>query len=232
MKKIGFIVFAAAIILGVVVSSFFSFGQAAKPFFSFLFGNKVKGSGNIATEKRDISEFTGIDVSGVFQVEVITQKEFGVEITADDNLLPLIRTEVRRGVLHIETDGRISTRNGLKVYVTLPDLDKIDASGASRINVTELKNHAIRVDSSGASKISLAGETEDLHVDVSGASSIDADGLKAEAARINASGASRVSVHALNDLNIKASGASKISYSGKPTNVEKRSSGASSITEQ
>jgi hypothetical protein len=78
----------------------------------------------------------------------------------------------------------------------------------------------------------LSGETAKLGVEVSGASNIDAEDLKAGAADIEASGASKVSVFATGQLRADASGASKIVYSGAPANIEKTSSGVSSIREK
>ncbi len=232
MKKIGIIVFIAAIVLGVLVSSFFSFGRVSGKVFNFSFNKSVKGSGNIATETRDISGFKGIDVSGVFQVEITAQKEFAVEIEADDNLLPLIKTEVRDGILRIETRERLKSENGLKIRISAPDIDHIDASGVSKVNLSAVKNNELHVDTSGASKINISGETAKFTVEVSGASSIDAENLKAENANIDASGASHVSVFATGELKSDASGASKIVYSGSPKNIEKKTSGASSVREK
>lgn len=232
MKKIGILVFIAAIVLGVLVSSFFSFGRASGKIFNFSFNKSVKGSGNIATEARDISDFSGVDVSGVFQVEITAGQEFGVQIEADDNLLPLIKTEVRRGVLRIETDEKLSSEHGLKILISAPDIDSIDASGVAKINLSGVKNNELRVDTSGASKVNISGETANLIIEVSGASSIDAENLKAENANVDASGASRVSVFATGELKSDASGASKIVYSGSPKNVEKKSSGAGSVREK
>ena len=129
-------------------------------------------------------------------------------------------------------EGRLSCNNGLKVRISAPEINQIDASGASKVNLSDLKNSELRVDTSGASKINLSGETAQLFVEVSGASSVDAENLKAETADVNTSGASRVSTFAVNDLRAHASGASKVVYSGSPKNIEKSSSGASSIRER
>lgn len=231
MKKIGILIFIAAIILGVFVTSFFSIGRAAKPFFSFSFNKKTKGSGNVVTQTREVRDFNGVDVSGVFQVEITAQKDFAVEIEADDNLISLIKTEVRDGVLHIETDGRISSANDLKVRVSAPDINDIDASGVAKVTASGIQNEQLQVHTSGASKIKLSGETADLSIEVSGASHIEALDLKAEKADVDASGASSVSVFAASELKTDASGASKITFSGSPKNVEKKTSGASSIKE-
>jgi len=232
MKKFGVLIFITAIVLGIFVTSFFSIGQAAKPFFSFSINQKTKGSGNIASESRDLRDFKGVDVSGVFQVEITSQKDFGVEIEADDNLIPLIKTQVRGGVLHIETDGRISTSNPLKVRVSAPDINDIDASGVAKVSLSAVNTDELRIHTSGASKVNVNGEAAKLFVKVSGASKIEADSLKAIDAEINASGASNVSVFASGELLTDASGASKITYSGNPKSIDKHSSGASSVSEK
>lgn len=232
MKKIGILIFAAAVIFGVVVASIFSFGRVNEKFFNFSFNKKIRGSGNVVTETRDIKGFNGVDVSGVFQVEITAQKDFVVEVEADDNLIPLIKTEIRGGVLHIETERRIKTASSLKIRISAPDIDSIQASGVSKVNLANVDNNELRIDTSGASKINLNGETARLSIEVSGASSIDAENLKAEAVAVNASGASHVSVFATGELRSDASGASRIVYSGSPRSIEKNSSGASSIREK
>ena len=104
MKKIGIIIFASALVIGLVVSDIFSFGHAAHGLFKFSIDlGGEKGSGKIVTEKRSLSGFKGVDVGGVFQVEITAGKEFAVEVETDDNLLPLIKTEVNNGVLEIES---------------------------------------------------------------------------------------------------------------------------------
>ena len=86
------------------------------------------------------------------------------------------------------------------------------------------------MDSSGASKIKIAGETAKLTVDVSGGTQIDAEELNAGDADVEASGASHVNVKVSGSLRTEASGASKIVYIGEPSNVERKTSGASSVS--
>lgn len=231
MKKIGFLVFIFALIAGVTIAGLFSWGKASAKFFNINFEiGGVKGSGNLGSESRDLKGFKAIDVSGVFNVEVVSQKDFGVQVEADDNLLQYIRTEVNDGVLTISTTKRIKSTNGLKIKISAPDIEKIEASGVAKINVTDVKNSVFSVSTSGASKIELAGETDKLVIDVSGASKIEAENLKARAANIDSSGASKISVFATESVRADASGASKITYTGGATDVVKKTSGASSVT--
>lgn len=232
MKKVGIIIFVIALLVGVIFANFFSFGRVRERFFNFSFNHSVTGSGNAVAEKRDLSDFKAVEVGGVFQVEIVAQKEFSVEIEADDNLLPLIKTEVDGGVLKIETEKRVSTKNPIRVRISAPNIENLQASGASKISLANLKNSSLTLDSSGASKISVAGETGNLTIDVSGASNIDAENLKAENANVDASGASHISLFVSNELNADLSGASKVTYSGSPKNVIKKTSGASSVSQK
>src|SRR5437762_1130357 len=118
MKKIGIIIFAGALVLGLVLSNLFTFGKAKEGFFNFSFFNGIKGSGNTITEKRGLSGFKAVDVGGIFKVEITAQKDFAVEIETDDNLLPLIETEVEDGVLKIESDKRLSSHSPIRVRIS------------------------------------------------------------------------------------------------------------------
>ncbi|MGH9949943.1 MAG: GIN domain-containing protein, partial [Pyrinomonadaceae bacterium] len=144
MKKIGFLVFIFALIVGVAVAGFFTLGRSTAEVFNFKFDFAgVRGSGNIGTENRNISGFKGIDVSGVFQVEIVAQKDFGVQIETDDNLLEYVKTEVDDGILEISTTKRIKSTNGLKIRISAPDIEKIEASGATKISLADLKNTSL-----------------------------------------------------------------------------------------
>ena len=184
----------------------------------------------MVTEKRDVAGFTAVDVGGVFKVEIIAQKDFAVEIEADDNLLPFITTEVEGGVLKIKTEKRITSHNPIRIRISAPNIEKIKSSGASNVTIANLKNSTLSIDSSGASKIYVEGETSKLTIDVSGASKINAENLKAVDANIEASGACHVDVNVSGELKSDASGASRIVYSGTPTNIQKKTSGASRVS--
>lgn len=230
MKKWGFLIFATALIFGVVVSSLFSFGRISGKFTNFsLKVGSVKGSGQMGTEVRELNGFSKIDASGVFQVEIVAQKDFSVEVEADDNLLEYIKTDVRNGSLHLETERKLSTSNPIRVRISAPNIEAVESSGAANVVLSELKNDSIEIESSGASKIKVSGETAKLIVDVSGATQVNADGLSAENANIEASGASTVELLVNGNLKTNASGASTIRYAGSPKDVVKKASGASTV---
>jgi hypothetical protein len=231
MKIIGFLIFLAALVVGFIAATGSSIGRLSdRPFnFSFNFSG-VKGSGNLASENRDVRGFKGVDVSSAFQVEITAQKDFSVTVEADDNILPLIETEVDDGVLKIKCDRRVSPKTPMKIIISAPDIDSLETSGVANIILNSIKNTGLHIDSSGASKILVTGETNKLVVEVSGATKIDAEGLVTENADIDSSGASNVKVNVTGTLRTDASGASKITYSGSPRELDTKKSGGASVS--
>lgn len=234
MKKVALIVFVVCVVVGLCLANFFSFGSWGKksPGFSINFGDGVKGSGNVSTEKRDIDGFDSIEVSGIFQVEIVSGKDFSVEVQTDDNLVQFVKTDVDDGTLEISLDKKVSPRSDLIVRVTAPNIKKIESSGVSKITASGIKNDSLAIESSGASKISAAGETAKLSVNVSGAGSVNAEDLKAVDADIRASGACKISVNVSGSLKTDASGASNITYTGDPKTVDNHQSGVGSVTKK
>lgn len=54
------------------------------------FAAKATGSGNIKSEARNVSTFTGISLSVPATAEIVQGGSEGISIETDDNILPLI----------------------------------------------------------------------------------------------------------------------------------------------
>jgi hypothetical protein len=192
----------------------------------------VSGSGKMKLEKRDVPAFTAVNVSGAYDVEIVVQKEQSLEIEGDDNLLPLIRTEVKNGVLNIDTEKSFSTKHALRVRISVPNLDALKTSGASEFDVTNVKSDEFNIEASGAGHIQIAGETKALEIGMSGAVGLDAKDLKAEKVTVNSSGAASADVYASEELRASVSGAGNVDYYGDPKTVTEDTSGAGSISKK
>ena len=225
MKKVSLAIFILALIIGLIFSANCSFSGINN-------FTGTKGSGTAKTETRNVAGFKKIEASGAVNVEVDTQKGFNVTVEADDNLLQFIKTEVSGDTLKIYSEGKISPTTKLNVKISMPEIEGLNVSGASDAKIMNVKTDSLKLKASGASEISLTGETKELNADASGASEINAENLKVENADVEASGASSADVSATNELNVEASGASKISYSGEPKSLKQNASGASSINKK
>jgi hypothetical protein len=188
----------------------------------------VHGSGVRQTEKRDLPSFTSIETAGAFEVEVNCQKPASFEIEADDNILPLIQTEVRNGVLHVSTTKHYSSSRGIVLRITVPDLESVKSTGAGKFRVSDVKNDSFEIQSTGAAQVVASGQSKSVKIGSTGAGKIDAHNLRAETADVSVTGAASVDVYATDQLNVTVSGAGRVTYSGNP-NVNKKVSGAGQV---
>jgi len=214
--KIFFVVLSVTLALG------FAFSGCAH------LGPEVRGSGVRKTETRDLKSFKSIDASGAFEINVTCQKPESVTIEADDNLLPLIRTEVRDGVLYVSPDKGYSASKTVSLRITLPDVENISTHGAGNIKVADVKNDKMEFHSTGAAQVEASGQTKTLTIESTGAGDIDTSNLKAEKASVRVTGAATVDVFASDQLDANVSGAGHVSYSGDPK-VNKSVSGIGSV---
>ena len=230
MKKIAFLVFGLALVTGVVLASITSIGNGRlRSPVSFVFGSKVHGSGNIVTDNRQTGDFSGVDVGGILNVEIKKGETVSVIVEADDNVAPLIKTVVKDGTLKIWSEKKFKTKNGVRVFVSAPNIERIDSSGVAKVSYTGISGGSLEVEASGASKVELAGNVESLDIDMSGASRIAAKKLVAETADVDGSGAASLTVQVNSTLRADVSGPSSVNYSGDPAELKKSVSGAGRV---
>lgn len=213
----------------------------------------MRGSGNPVTQTFDFSTFDSLAISNAFQAEVTAGDAYFVEVTVDDNLVDRLQVGQRGSTVLIGLQPGTAAANAtLQARVTLPRLASLDASGASRANLSGFEaSRDMRMDVSGASTVSGDLATGDLDADVSGASTLrlrgQGDALRAVAsgastidlsdfgvsdANVEASGASRINVNASGRLDAEASGASSVRYSGNPSLGRISESGAGTVAAQ
>ena len=178
--------------------------------------DEIAGSGKLQKERRDVGSFNSISTAGAFNLEIVCQKPQSLEIEGDDNLLPLVSTEVSNNVLHIRNLRSYSVSEPITIKISLPDLAGISASGAGTIEVSGLKNEKFEIDASGAPAIKASGETKALSIDASGAGKIDMHKLRAARVVVDSKGVSKVEVYAAEQLDVTVSGPSHVIYQGDP----------------
>ena len=208
-----------------------------------------RGNGNVVKQERKVSAFNAIEVSGAFDVYLSLGSTQSVIVEADENLMPLIRTEVSGGILKIDNKKPIHDSKSLKVYITVTDLKKIEVSGAvdlqtqNKLTLNELEieisgatdatlDLAVQklvVSSSGGSKLKFSGMANKVDMDVSGAVDIHAFDLLAEIVSLSISGAGDAEINVTKELNAEISGAGTVRYKGDPAKVDSNVSGAGSI---
>ncbi len=214
-------------------------------------GKRVKGSGNITSEARQVTGFVSVNVSDAIDVYLAQDSVSAVRVETDDNLLEHVETYEEGGILYIDIQKGYNPRptENIKVHVTAPIFRKLSASGScdiytkSRLTSNEsvairlsgasdadldIKAPKITADLTGAGSLKLRGETRDLQIDGTGSSNLKCFEMMAENVSVKITGAGDADVFASVSLDVKVTGSGSVQYKGNPS-VNQKISGAGSV---
>lgn len=192
----------------------------------------VIGSGNLATESRTVSDFHKIKVSGLVEVKMSCGDEVSVSVSGDDNIIPMVKTEVTSsGMLKVGMPRGVimETSNPILVTVTAPDLSVAKVSGASELTISDCDLDELLLRLDGVSRLSIEGEIDHLDVDVDGASRLSAQNALAKTVELAVSGSSNVSVVASEWIQGQVTGAATVIHGGDAQSISIQSSGSSRV---
>ena len=233
------------------------------------------GAGNVVTEEKGFSDFKYVEVTGTFEVEIVQSDTFNTTIEADETMFDYVSVTKERDTLkislsprHTFTDFTLQAKT-LKATVTMPsiyglelsgaskgaargfkslDNFNLDVSGASSLDMDDIKvgdlsmevsgasrvsgnmtAADIKLELSGASKVELAGLADDIMLKISGASTADLADFLLDNASAKLSGASEVTLNVKGKLDASVSDASRLYFLGNPTMGNISVTGASTI---
>jgi hypothetical protein len=187
------------------------------------------GSGNLETEEYAFTNFTEVETSDAFDLEIEQSSSYSINVTADDNVMDYVQ---------VSQDGqtlRIGLRTGLRIgSVTLrigPGIFPLPWSVTLRASVTMPQLSGLTA--TGASHVTVSGfsSTDDLDITVSGASKVTGN-ITAGNVEFRMSGASTIQLEgSANDIDANVSGASHFNLDDfTVNNADVNMSGASAGT--
>ena len=199
---------------------------------------EVRGSGNVITETRTVAGFNAVELSGIGTLIIEQGDKEALEITAEDNLMSHIKSNVSGSRLQLGGDEfvnihptkdiiyRLKVKNlnqiessGLgKVELKKLETDNlvIEISGSGRVSVDNLLATTLNLEISGLGDISINGSVKSQQVQISGAGNYRAPNLVSEAASVEISGTGSAILWVTKQLDLELSGAGKIHYYGSP----------------
>ncbi len=214
--------------------------------------NLSRGSGTVVTKSFDIADFDSVSASHAFALAITQGDAFSVSVTVDDNIADRLTVEKQGATLVIALEGGAYHNVTERAEITMPMLGGLELSGASTAALSgfsggaafkgvasgastitgDLSADRTVLDISGASRVTLRGESDELDAKASGASKLNLGELAVRSATLDLSGASSALVNASEEINASASGSSTIVYLGSPARVQENTSGASSVRQQ
>jgi hypothetical protein len=202
-------------------------------------GQGVRGSGVANTETRELSAFEHVTFSGAGHVDFSIGTPQRFEITADDNLLPLIETRVVDGRLVIRPKEAIRPRNEVTVRIRVPRLQGVALEGGATAVVPDVTANNFGVAIAGGGTMTVMGKTERLSVKIKGDGRVDARRLKARNADVRITGSGHVRLETMEkfvgreqyDIEITGSGTASVAGQVEHLNVRITGSGTVEATD-
>ncbi len=115
----------------------------------------VIGYGDVETAVIDISDFSGVSVTGTCDVEITTGESFSVEYHAQAQILEVMTAQVKSGVLQIsfDPDYNIKTDANVSATIVMPALDFVSITGEGSFDISGEKQSRLDIHITGSGDV-------------------------------------------------------------------------------
>lgn len=180
--------------------------------------NVIVGSGRFVTESRPVSGFDTISIHNGGRAIVTRSDVESLNITAEDNILPLIESRIVDGTLTITFragEGSVSTR-GMTFHIGMRSMRGFNGEAGSTIEARGIDIADLHVRLSAGSTFIGSGTADRLGLELSAGSSVDASALRTRVTTATLSAGSTAVVRVSDSLSVTASSGSQLEYLGNP----------------
>jgi hypothetical protein len=221
-----------------------SLGLSSAPLWPFeiqigdIGGELVAGSGKIISENRPVSGIERVRLEIPANLDIQQGSAEALTVTGDDNLLPLLLTEVRGGELTIRLKPSTNARPSqpIEINLTVKNLDELSNSSSGKVTVGPLTTGDLRlhlsssgsveiedvqadqitVELSSSGEILVAGTAQRLDLGLSSSGSFQGEDLQVQIAEVRLSSSGNATVWVLENLDVNISSSGNVTYYGDP----------------
>ena len=199
-------------------------------------------------EITSLRNFSELEISGKFDVKVIRGDQYKIELIGSEREKSRYNIYRSGEALVIEYTGQRKfdwkAKNlniqEMRINVTMPELEKIEATGYGTIRFDNFRSESMEIESrgpirirgeingqrlnvrlTGNSEVELSGDVQRMNARLEFASSLRAYDLEVDDAIVEVSGASNAKVHVVNTLEIEEGVASEVDYRGQPNLIKR-----------
>ena len=134
---------------------------------------KIKGNKSVVDVREELPPFNSIELND--DLEIVLQKagDEGYAITADDNLIDVLKFQVVDSTLVITSFYKITAKKKLDITITYSELVSVTMRDG-RINMKDIiTTDELYVNTFGPSRLELNASAEIIHINMEGMSSAD-----------------------------------------------------------
>ncbi len=174
------------------------------------------GSGSMIAETRNVSGFDEIVLLGSGDVIVSVTGTESLEIEAEDNVMPLLTSDVIDGRLELGVTGSITTSRGITYTITAAQLEGVTIRGSGDINGTDIDAISFEAAIEGSGRIDLTGTSDDLTVRIEGSGDFDGRDLVSATGTVTVDGSGAALVNVTDELTVTINGSGDVEFIGDP----------------
>jgi len=214
-----------SLIANIIILSFFLTAHNSCVFSD----TRIVGSGNIASENRELRNFDAIRSDSSIDLHITTGNDSRCTVEGDDNIISIVETEVIGGELRISTKHSFSTQIGIVIYIETPDLKQIKLKGSGNITLLDFEAPELSLTINGSSDIFGNGNVTFLTATINGSGDLHLSELRVGNAVISINGSGNAKIRAVESLIASINGSGDIVCIGNPDTLRKTVRGSGSI---
>ncbi|TRW46946.1 DUF2807 domain-containing protein [Georgenia yuyongxinii] len=209
-------------------------------------------AGPARTEERDVAGATAVVLATSGDLTIRQGQTAGLTVTAGENVLDQLTSDVRDGVLELEATGsRVLGVGDIRYELVLPEVHAVSVTGSGDVEADVETGPELGLQTSGSGSITFRDlAVKDLTVEVTGSGSVRVDGsadtqratitgsgeysaadLASDMATVAVSGSGGADVAVDGTLDARVSGSGDILYSGD-AQVSSEVSGSGSVSKR
>ena len=179
------------------------------------------GANNLATEERFVAVFTGLRISDNMRATVNFGDEAEVLLTANENILDRIRTDVDNGVLEVSLLRGNYRDIDISLEITIPELSFLKSTDDAEIVAgTFLDMDELRLEASDDAEIAIMGTVNELTLQSSDGAEVHAFDLIATTCDARVSDGADAEVTVENSLSGRVTDGGDLYYRGTPNTID------------
>jgi hypothetical protein len=201
-------------------------------------GETITGSGNLITETRSISGVSRVELMIDANLEIQQGSQESLVVTGDENILPVLQTNVVGGKLNIRYQPQVNVRgfHQPKLVLTVKNLSglrlsssgtvnvgplttgnfDIDLTSSCNLNIQNIQADKITTNISSSGDIIIQGVANSLVLHVSSSGNFRAGDLQVQKASVTLTSSGDVTLWVIENLDADISSSGNIAYYGNP----------------
>ncbi|MCI5167294.1 MAG: hypothetical protein D3903_14670 [Candidatus Electrothrix sp. GM3_4] len=193
-------------------------------------GTTIQEVGVKKTELRSLPSYRSIEI-GNFPGKVVLRfnKKNNAVVTADQAVVPAIKTTVKNGALFIGLQESVSTRTPLQLQLNAEGISSLYINGIADVVIEDVAADHLRLEINGSGTVVASGKVRELEEILAGSGHFKTGDLVAEQCTVRIDGAGDAIVHVTGMLHAEINGAGNIVYFGAPSEVIRNINGAGGI---